>query len=110
MRWVSSECWVLLINFQSLSKATPFRASHAIYVRENARTAAVFENRLPDMLAERTLGLRGFTGDGYLHDGSLAAPGEAHEGIGRLLRQSEVAYVDIHAAGYGCFIARAERN
>ncbi len=101
---------VLLVNFVSQDRPTPFRASHAIYVRENAQAAAVYEDRLPEMLAGRTLGLRGFTEDGYLHDGSLAAPGEAHTGIGELLRQSEVAYVDIHAAGYGCFIARVERN
>ncbi len=101
---------VLLINFVSLDKPTPFRASHAIYVRENAQIAAVYEDCLPDMLVNRTLGLRGFTEDGYLHHGALAAAGEAHISIGELLRQSEVAYVDIHAAGYGCFIARAERN
>lgn len=101
---------VLLINHTSLDKATPFRTSHAIYVREGARQAAAFEDRLPEMFMQRTLGLRGFSADGYLHDGTLAAPGEAHEAIGSLLAQSEVAYVDIHAAAYGCFLARAERN
>lgn len=101
---------VMLLNYAHLDKETPFHASHAIYVREGVSRAADHVDVLPPALAARNLGLRGFTGDGYLHDGELAFAGEADAGIARLLADPAVAYVDIHSAAYGCFLARAERS
>ena len=63
----------------------------------------------PGFLDHRTLGLRGFDADGMLRRASVAGPGEADTAIRGLLDHDEVAYIDIHNAGAGCFMARAER-
>src|SRR5688572_17759900 len=55
---------LLLINHVSHDAPTPFRASHAIYVREGAREAAALVDEVPAIFATRTLGLRGFDGEG----------------------------------------------
>lgn len=101
---------VLLLNFVSADVATPFRASHAIFIREGAVTAPRYDGSIPPFLDRRTLSLRGFDGAGMLRAAQVAASGEADAGIRGLLDDSEIAYVDVHNAAWGCFLARADRN
>jgi hypothetical protein len=100
---------VLLLNFVSADVDTPFRASHAIYVREDARAAPVYVDAIPGYLDRRMLSLRAFDSAGMLRTAAIAQPGEADAGIRALLSHGEVSYVDAHNAAYGCFLARAER-
>jgi hypothetical protein len=101
---------LLLLNFVSADVPTPFRASHAIFVREGARAAPVYRDAVPPMLDRRTLSLRGFDRAGMLRTASIAQPGWADGGIRGLLDNEEIAYVDAHNAAWGCFLARAERS
>jgi Protein of unknown function (DUF1203) len=100
---------VLLLNFVSADVATPFRASHAIYVREGASAAPVDRDAVPDYLDRRILSLRGFDGVGMIRVAAVAPAGAANAGIRDLLNHREITYVDVHNAAYGCFLARAER-
>jgi len=100
---------LLLLNHVSHDVATPFRSAYAIYVREGAAEAPVYVDSTPPFLDHRTLGLRGFDKDGMLRRASVAGPSEADGALRALLEHDEVAYIDIHNAGAGCFMARAER-
>jgi len=100
---------LLLLNHVSHDVATPYRSAYAIYVREAAVEAPEYVDRTPAFLGHRTLGLRGFDADGMLRDARVAGPGEADEAIRGLLDHDEIAYIHIHNAGAGCFMARAER-
>lgn len=51
---------LLLVNHVSHDAPTPFRASHAIFVREGAREPASYVDEVPAIFATRSLGLRGF--------------------------------------------------
>jgi hypothetical protein len=101
---------LLLLNHVSHDVATPFRSSYAIYVREGAAETREYKDETPPFFARRTLGLRGFDAEGMLRHAGVACPGEANAAIRDLLKQPEVAYIDIHNAGAGCFMARAERD
>jgi hypothetical protein len=101
---------VLLLNFVSADVQTPFRASHAIFVREGASEAPLYQDEAPPFLARRTISLRGFDGEGMIRAAMLAAPGEADAGIRDLFGDREIVHIDIHAAAWGCFLARAERD
>lgn len=101
---------LLLVNHVSADVTTPFRASHAIFVREGAEAAPVYRDAVPVMLDRRTLSLRGFDRAGMLVGAGLAGPGEADGGIRGLLEDEEIEYVDVHNAAWGCFLARAERS
>jgi hypothetical protein len=101
---------LLLVNHVSNDAPTPFRASHAIFVREAASAAARFVDEVPPYLDRRTLGLRGFGPDGMLRAGLLAMPGEADRRIRELLDDDRIASVHAHNAALGCFLARIERN
>jgi len=101
---------VILLNYISADVPTPFRASHAIFVREGATMAPRYENVAPPYLERRTLSLRGFDRTGMMRKASVAAPGEADTGIRGLLEDEEIDYVDVHNAAWGCFLARATRS
>jgi len=100
---------LLLVNHVSHDVPTPFRSSYAIYVREGAARAATYVDATPPILGHRMLGLRGFDEKAMLHDACVALPGEADAAIGAMMADRAIAYVDIHNAAAGCFLARAER-
>jgi hypothetical protein len=100
---------LVLLNHVSHDVAGPFRTSYGIYVRKGAETAS-FTDAPPEMLDKRTLGLRGFDGEGMLRGALLALPGEADARIRELFGRPEVATIHAHNAAYGCFLARIERN
>jgi hypothetical protein len=101
---------LVLLNHVSHDVQGPFRTTYAIYVRKAADVPASFTDEAPPYLDRRTLSLRGFGSDGLLKHGLLAMPGEADARIRELLARPEVDSIHAHAATYGCFLARIERN
>jgi hypothetical protein len=51
---------VLLVHFEHQIGRTPYRASHAVFVREGAERAATFVNEVPEALKARPLSVRAF--------------------------------------------------
>ena len=101
---------LILVNHVSNESATPFRASHAIYVREAAEQAAAFQDEVPHCLDRRILSLRGFDSAGMLRSARLSMAGEAKPAIAALLAEPGIAVIHAHSAAAGCFLARIERN
>lgn len=101
---------VILLNHVSHDAPTPYRASHAIYVREAAAKTAVYVDTPAPVFAGRTLSLRGFDRDGMLRQAVLAPPGEADARIRTLFDDPGIATIHAHNAAAGCFAARIERN
>jgi len=101
---------LVLVNHVSHDVPTPFRTAYAIYVRADAAEPALYEDAVPEMLARRTLSLRGFDAEGMLKTALLAAPGEADGKIRELLERPDLASIHAHNAAYGCFLAKIERN
>ena len=101
---------MILVNHVSQEAATPYRASHAIFVREGAAAASVYVDETPPVFAGRTLSLRGFDADGMMQAALLALPGEADARIRELFAEPGIATIHAHNAIRGCFAARIERN
>jgi hypothetical protein len=99
---------LLLVNFEHQSADTPYRSSHAIYVREGA-TEAWSGNHLPEVMRKRLLSLRGFSGDGMMIDADVVEGRDADPVIERLLADPKVAYIHAHYARPGCYAARIDR-
>jgi hypothetical protein len=100
---------LLLINHVSHDGDNPYRASHAIFVSEQAREAASYTDQVPPALDRRVLSLRAFDAAGMMRDAALVQPGEADPAIRRLLADQQVDHIDAHNATRGCFAARIER-
>ena len=99
----------LLVHHVHQPAATPFRASHAVYVREGAREARVVEGRVPAVLMRRLLSLRAFDAEGMMVDADVVEGTVAQSWLERMLGDARVACVHAHFARPGCFAARIER-
>jgi Protein of unknown function (DUF1203) len=100
---------LLLLNYEHLPVSSPYRSSHAIYVREYAEEAHVAVNEVPDVLRRRLLSLRAFDKQGMLLDADVADGRDIQPLIERMLESREVEYVHAHNAKPGCFAARVDR-
>ena len=101
---------VLLLNHVSHDVANPYRASHAIFVREGATTACDVVDRIPDVLRIRPISLRAFDVVGTMADAELVQGTGLEAAIGRLFAQPGVAYLHAHYATRGCYAARIDRS
>ena len=99
---------LLLVNYEHQGADTPYRASHAVYVREGATESRSFDG-LPDVLRRRLLSLRGFSADGMMVEADVADGSEAEPAIERLLGDPRIDYVHAHSAKPGCYLARIDR-
>lgn len=100
---------MVLFHHISHDVETPYRSSYAIYARTGAEQAAQYTDEVPPVFDGRPLGMRAFGTDAMLKTAGLAMPGRADETIRQLFELDEVAYIDVHNAAHGCFVARVER-
>lgn len=100
---------LLLLNYLHQPLATPYRASHAIFVREGAEQVCDLVDEIPEALRRRQISLRAFDGEGMMLDAGLAE-GDGIEGLAlRLLADPAVSYLHAHYAMRGCYAARIDR-
>ncbi|WP_309662928.1 DUF1203 domain-containing protein [Sphingomonas sp.] len=99
---------LLLVNFEHQDADTPYRSSHAVYVREGA-TAAWSGDHLPDVMCQRLLSLRGFSAEGTMINADVVEGSDAEPVIARLFGDPSVAYIHAHYAKPGCYAARIDR-
>ena len=99
----------LLLNYTHQPAGTPYRASHAIFVREGATAVYEAVDEVPEMLRVRQLSLRAFDRDHMMVDADLIDGRDVERLIERLLCDGRVAYVQAHFAKRGCYAARIER-
>ena len=100
---------LILVNYQHQGASTPYRSSHAIFVREAARAEVVFDNEVPPLLASRLLSVRAFDQEGMMLDADCIDGAELEPLIARMLDDPKAAYLHVHNARRGCFAARVER-
>jgi hypothetical protein len=101
---------VLLVHHEHQSADTPFRASHAIYVWEQAPERWDRLDEIPPALARRLISLRAFDADHLMIDADIASGAELPSLIERLLANPRVAYLHAHYAKWGCYAARVDRG
>jgi len=100
---------LLLVNFVHQGATSPYRASHAIYVRRGARQARPAVDEVPAMFRSRTLSLRAFDKDAMIVNAGLCEGSAIEQLLAAQFALSRVAYVHIHFAKYGCYGARVDR-
>ena len=100
---------LLLVNHVHLAADTPYRASHAIFVLENALEPYNRVGEVPEAMRRRTLSLRAFDQADMMVDGDLTEGADAEALIERFFVDPQVAYIHAHYARRGCYAARVER-
>jgi len=100
---------VLLVNFEHQPADTPYRASHAIFVREGATAAYDAVDEIPEVIRVRPISLRAFDAADMMVDADLVDGADMEAAIGRMFARPEVAYLHVHYAKRGCYAARVDR-
>lgn len=100
---------LLLIHYQHHSAATPYRASHAIYIREKARQAKPEPGEIPKVLKRRLISLRAFDRSGQMIEADVAEGPVLADALEEMFQQELVAEVHLHNAKQGCYAAKAVR-
>ena len=100
---------VFLLHFTHQDAATPFRASHAIFVREGAETAHPDTDEVPEMIRSRIISLRAFDTDGMMVAADVADGEDIAARIETLFGDPATDYIHLHFAKQGCFVARVDR-
>nr|WP_321527074.1 DUF1203 domain-containing protein [uncultured Cohaesibacter sp.] len=99
----------LLLNFEHLPVASPYRSRHAIFVQEGAEVAYDEIGHLPEVMKNRLLALRGFDSKGFILDADIAEGQQVEPLIKRLFENKAVAYIHAHNARRGCYAGLIER-
>jgi len=99
----------LLLNYTHHAAATPYRSSHAIFVREGAVERYDRANEIPDVLRIRLLSVRAFDAAGMMIDADVLDGSELEAVIARFFARDDAAYLHVHNAKRGCFAARVDR-
>jgi hypothetical protein len=99
----------LLLNYVHQPADTPYRASHAIFVREGATEAYDAVDRIPEAIRIRPISLRAFDAAGAMVDADLLDGRDMEAAIARMFALPEVAYLHAHYAKRGCYAARIDR-
>ena len=101
---------LILVNYVHQPADNPYRASHAIFVREDAIAAYDRTDEIPESMRLRSLSLRAFNIDDLMIDAELVDGRELEGVIERFLANPAVAYMHAHYAKRGCYAARIARG
>jgi hypothetical protein len=100
---------VVLVNYEHLPVESPYRASHAIYVRASAHETFDRVNEVPPALAVRLLSVRAFDAAGFMVVADIVAGRELPSLVDRFFTDGKVEYLHAHYARAGCYAARIDR-
>ncbi len=100
---------VLLLNFEHQRCLSPYRSSHAIFVREGARASSIPQNTIPTSIQLRLLSVRAFDKQDMMVDADVVKGRLVESVISTFLANSKVSYLHLHNAKPGCYAARVDR-
>ena len=100
---------LLLLNHAHQTANTPYRSTHAIYVRRVADRAFDAVDTVPEVMASRLLAVRAFDQQHMMVDADVSEGTDAAALIERLLANLQASYLQAHYARRGCYAGRIER-
>lgn len=100
---------LLLLNYTHLDVDSPYRASHAIFVKDGGKTENCTINELPETVTNRPVSIRGYDNQHMMIDANAVGGFESKLCIQNMLKNKNVAYIQIHTAKQGCFLTNVER-
>lgn len=100
---------VILTHFTHQPAASPFRSSHAIFVRQNAMQAHPAPNVVPAMLRALLISLRAFDVADMMVMADVVDGQDLAAALDHSFANPAVAYIHLHIAKQGCFAASVVR-
>lgn len=99
---------LILVNYEHLAVASPYRMRFAVYVRKDDETYDRTDE-VPEQLRRRMLAVRSFDAKGMMLGAHLTDGRELESAIDKLFSESRAEYLHVHFAAPGCYAARVDR-
>ena len=100
---------VLLVNYEHQPHKSPYRASHAVFVRKGVEQAMPAINTVPEVLSSRLLSIRGFDETHIMRDADVVSGSTVGQAIEVMFASQKIKYIHIHNAKPGCFASKVTR-
>lgn len=100
---------VILLNHAHQPAQSPYKASHAIFVRQGAAQARPAVGTVPEVIRTRLISLRLFDADHMMIDADVVDGSDIAAAISVAFENAEVTYAHLHYAKPGCFAASVTR-
>ena len=100
---------VVLLSYEHQPNNTPYRATHAIFVRKDVVQAMPDVDTVPEVLASRLLSIRGFDDTHNMRVADVVDGADLGVALDEKFGTQDVAYIHIHNAKQGCYAAHATR-
>ncbi|MEE9427752.1 MAG: DUF1203 domain-containing protein [Paracoccaceae bacterium] len=100
----------LLLNYEHLPINSPYRACHAIFIKEGADCAYNQVGVVPEVMKRRLIALRGYDVQGFILDADIAQGDDIEPLIHTLFKNTAIKYIHAHNAKRGCFSGLIERD
>jgi hypothetical protein len=100
---------LLLLNHTCQPANTPYRATHAIFVREGAENTYDCIDEVPEVMRSRLLSLRAYDTLGMMLDADVVDGRQIEGVIARFFQSPHIAYIHAHNAKRGCYSGRIDR-
>ncbi len=101
---------VMLLNYEHLPARTPYQSKYAIFIREGVKEIIPARGMVPKMIEGRPISVRAFDKDHMLKQATVIDGIDAASCFEAMLASSEIDYLHMHFAAYGCYIATVERT
>ncbi|KAB7615310.1 DUF1203 domain-containing protein [Amylibacter sp. SFDW26] len=100
---------ILLVNYSHLPEASPYQASHAIYVRKDIPSVKLEPDTIPDVISSRLISIRAFDNNHMMQRADVV-DGKILKGqLEEILAEGTISYIHLHNAKQGCFAAKVTR-
>ncbi|MDJ0614953.1 MAG: DUF1203 domain-containing protein [Rhizobiaceae bacterium] len=100
---------VILLNYEHQTANSPYKATHAIFVREGVSQAHLAVGEVPEVLRSRIISLRLFDRNHMMIDAVVVQGEDLADAINIAFESERVAYAHLHNAKPGCFAASVTR-
>jgi hypothetical protein len=100
---------LLLLNHVCQPAETPYRASHAVFVREGATDRYDEVDLVPDVMRVRLLSLRAYDAEGMMLDADVVEGDKIEPLIAKMFANPDTSYIHAHNAKRGCYSGRIDR-
>ena len=101
---------VVLLNYEHQPQNTPYRATHAIFIRKGVQQAMPVIGTVPDVLASRLLSIRGFDATHNMRVADVVDGTALGAALDEMFADSKIDYIHVHNAKQGCFAACVTRS
>ncbi len=100
---------VILLNYEHQPEPSPYKATHAIFVRKDATQAKLAVGAVPEVLRSRVISLRLFDSNHMMIEADVVQGDDLADAISAAFENAEVSYAHLHNAKPGCFAASVTR-